>query len=114
MAKDDYFVIVYQILAYLYQCLKNDIPVDVKVLMPRGKLFSINDNYWKYIITNMYEQGYITGLTMTKVFGGDYPIISDLERSQITPKGIEYLCENSLLEKAKKLLKDIKEITPFI
>ena len=27
---------------------------------------------------------------------------------------IDYLCENSLVEKAKQFLKDIKDITPFI
>lgn len=34
MARDDYHVIVYQILAYLYQCLKNGSPVDVFMLEP--------------------------------------------------------------------------------
>ena len=28
MAKDDYHVIVYQILSYLYTCLKKDLPVN--------------------------------------------------------------------------------------
>ena len=41
-------------------------------------------------------------------------IISNLDQAQITPKGIEYLNENSLMEKAKKFLKETKEIMPFI
>ena len=32
MAKDDYHVIVYQILAYLYTCLKTDEAVDPALL----------------------------------------------------------------------------------
>ena len=32
MAKDDYYVIVYQILAYLYRCLKEGENVDGKML----------------------------------------------------------------------------------
>ncbi len=32
----------------------------------------------------------------------------------ITPKGIQYLFDNNLFEKAKKVVKDIKEMTPFL
>ena len=38
MAKDDYFVIVYQILSYLYQRLKNGEPVDPAFLQHDGPL----------------------------------------------------------------------------
>ena len=41
-------------------------------------------------------------------------VFGDLQDAVITPKGIEYLFENSLLEKAKKTLKDAKEMIPFI
>lgn len=41
-------------------------------------------------------------------------MINNLEDIQITPKGIDYLCNHSLMEKAKKFLKDVKEITSFI
>ena len=51
MARDDYHVIVYQILAYLYQCLKKGNPVDISMLKP-GSLFlkELNEHYWAYII----------------------------------------------------------------
>lgn len=45
MAKDDYGVIIYQILSYLYNCLKKDIKVDKSYLEPQGELFNINTNY---------------------------------------------------------------------
>ena len=51
---------------------------------------------------------------MTNVWGEDYPIISNLENMKITPKGIEYLTDNSFIQKAKELLKDTKAIIPFI
>ena len=41
-------------------------------------------------------------------------LIYDLKTAEITPEGIAYVCNNSLIEKAKEFLKDIKEITPFI
>lgn len=51
---------------------------------------------------------------MTKVWGEKYPTISDIEQVEITPKGIEYLTENSFIHKAKELLKDTKAIIPFV
>lgn len=115
MAKDDYHVIVYQILAYLYQCLKNGRDADVCILQYNSPLIGAKSaKYWNYIIVNMYEYGLITGVQFTELDGvyGKIPI--DMTGCQITPTGIEYLCDNSFMEKAKKFLKDIKEITPFI
>lgn len=113
MAKDDYHVIVYKILAYLYVQLKNGESIEKNCLTHDGVLFNINYQYWTYIMKNMLEQGYIQGITVTMPWGKD-TIIEDLEYCEITPKGIEYLCDNSFMEKAKSFLKDIKEITPFI
>ena len=42
MAKDDYHVIVYQILAYLYQCLKKGERVEQKNLEYNCKYFQIS------------------------------------------------------------------------
>lgn len=113
MAKDDYFVIVYKILAYLYTQLKSGDPVDPDLLMYDGKMFQINQKYWLYIIVNMLDAGYIKGISNPTSGNGIY-IRDQLPFCQITPKGIEYLCDNSFIEKAKHFLKDIKEITPFI
>ena len=98
MAKDDYYVVVYKILAYLYVQLKNGDVIDSKIISFDGKLFNIPERYWTYIIVHLYQDGYI----------------ENIEDMQITPKGIDYLLNNSLLEKAKEFLKNIKEITPFI
>lgn len=114
MAKDDYHVIVYQILAYLYQCLKNGKEVEVRNLQCNSKYFQINENYWRYIIYNMQEQGLIADIVFTHIDGVEYPHPSSMKGCKITPLGIEYLCDNSFMEKAKQFLKDIKEITPFI
>lgn len=113
MARDDYYVIVYQILAYLYQCLKNDEKVDEKKIASGSSLIgNIPESYWNYIMVNLYEEGLIIGLSVQKV-GSNY-YFSNVSESCITPKGIAYLTENSTIEKAKRFLKDIKEITPFM
>ena len=113
MAKDDYHVIVYQILAYLYVQLKAGQPVDAKMLMPDSKYLGVNEKYWTYIMRNLINDGLINGPCITKPWNGDV-IIDDLEDIEITPRGIEYLCDNSFINKAKEFLKDVKAIVPFI
>ena len=113
MAKDDYHVIVYQILAYLYTKLKAGEPVDGNMINHDSQYLGINRQYWLYIIDNMLEQGLITGPVITNPWGKE-TIVSGLEDTQITPHGIEYLCDNAFLEKAKQFLKDIKAIVPFV
>lgn len=115
MARDDYHVIVYQILAYLYQCLKNGQDIDAALLEPESCLFhGINKRYWRYIMLNLYKDEMIEGITFADIDGDRYPVPVNLNDCQITPLGIEYLCDNSFMEKAKKFIKDVKEITPFM
>lgn len=112
MAKDDYFVIVYQILAYLYSCLKDGEDIDPKLLEPDSKYLNINERYWAYIMEHMQEQGFIEHITLK--FAMRHQLAQyDLSRCRITPKGIEYLCENSTIKKAYRFLKDAKSIIPF-
>lgn len=47
MARDDYFVIVYQVLKYLYDCLKKGEKPDRRFLT--NDEYSIPENYWQYI-----------------------------------------------------------------
>lgn len=114
MAKDDYHVIVYQILAYLYQCLKKGTPVDKTKLDYGSELLGINKSYWAYIIYHMQSMGLIAGIVFVDIDNVEIPLATRLENARITPKGIEYLCDNSFMEKAKRFLKDVKEVTPFL
>lgn len=113
MAKDDYYVIVYQILSYLYQRLKKGEVVDEKMLMHDGPLFRINKKYWAYIIYHMADTNLIEGVAFIPIDGLDTPYPANISECRITPEGIAYLCENSFMEKVKAFLKDIKEIVPF-
>lgn len=113
MARDDYYVIAYQILSYLYQCLKSGKDVDPKMLEHNSRLLQVNEKYWTYIIYNLAEEGYINGVDFIEIDGQNLPYVSCLEDCMITPQGIEYLCENSSIKKAFHYLKEIKEIVPF-
>ena len=113
MAKDDYYVIVYKILAYLYVQLKAGEDADQKMIAHDGPLFKINERYWTYVIENMMNQGFIEGVSLTKAWGRE-SMVTDMSGCRITPAGIAVLCDNNLMEKAKRFLKEAKEITPFI
>ncbi len=110
MAKDDYFVIVYQILKYLYDCLKEDRRIDFTVISYES--FDIPFNYWCYILENLQKQGLLAGLSIVETKDGK--LIQNSSKTRITPDGIAYLFENSMLEKVKRTLKDVKDIIPFI
>ena len=85
MAKDDYFVIVYKILSYLYVKLKSGEDVNPNMITHDNQLLQINRKYWDYIMRNLIEDRYITCET-EKVWGKE--LIYDLKTAEITPEGI--------------------------
>lgn len=110
MARDDYFVIVYQVLKYLYDCLKKGEKPELCYL--QADHYSIPDNYWVYFLSSLFSEGFIAGIKpeVTK----DGTVFSRLQDAIITPKGIEYLFENTLIQKVKRTLKDVMEMVPFV
>ena len=48
MSRDDYFVIVYQLLAYLYKQLKMGKDIDPIMIKHDSKYLRINRRYWIY------------------------------------------------------------------
>lgn len=110
MAQNDYFVIVYQVLKYLYECLKKGEKPEACYLM--ASAYNIPENYWQYIILSLITEEYVKGIAVNHTKDG--VLLGDLPDAIITPKGISYLFENSLIEKAKRTLKDVKEMVPFV
>lgn len=119
MAKDDFHVIVYQILAYLYQCLKKGEEIDTKMLSADSPYFIVHgkplsDRYWCYILWQMQSMGLIEGI----IFSGQinncaYQRPLRWDNCMITPAGIEYLTDNSFIQKAKEFLQDVNSVIPF-
>ena len=48
MAQNDYFVIVYRVLKYLYDCLKKGEKPEAEYLV--ASTYNIPENYWIYIV----------------------------------------------------------------
>lgn len=113
MKKDDYFVIVYRILAYLYECMKAGEPADLEYLKYGTEQFPINQIYWSTILENILEQGYVRGVSLASAVGGHHGIKIGPD-VRITAAGIQYMMENTAIEKAKSFLRESKEIVPAL
>ena len=55
MARDDYHVVVYQILSYLYQQLKQGNEIDVSLIKHDSKYLQINRKYWMKILMRTWR-----------------------------------------------------------
>lgn len=98
MAKDDYPVLVYVVLSYLYDSLKKGKEIDMELLEPEA--LDIPYPYWKMIFKNMHKQGLIEGVyVFTDKEGTSVQIEED--ELEITPDGIEFLANNSTMRKVK-------------
>ena len=62
MARDDYFVIVYKILTYLYQCLKEGRKAEERLLTHDSSYIKVNEKYWNYILWHMQKAELIEGV----------------------------------------------------
>lgn len=112
MAKDDYNVVVYKILKYLYKCLKTGEDVKIEYITPEE--LEIPESYWKYIIIHLYEDGLIEKLKVCNLISAkDNPQISFQKSTTITPAGIEFLLDNSLMKKAGEFLSTVSDVVAF-
>lgn len=112
MAKDDFHVIVYRILQYLYNCLKKGQDPDVDFVS--AEKYEINERYFQTIIGELYENGYIRGVVPVPMLKVNYTPYKITDSISITLQGIEYLTDNSFIAKAQKFFKMTKESVPFI
>lgn len=112
MAKDDYFVLVYRFLSYLYACLKSGERPSWEYLNYGTKDFPIGEEYWNYLLEHLIDDGLVEGLVKVRCIGVKDGFKEMPDGVKITPRGIEYLQENSAMKRAAEFLKSIKEIVP--
>lgn len=108
MAKNDYFVIAYRILKYLYEAFQTG--ESPELCMFGADALGINEAYWCNVMESLSIEGYVRGATIIPRLGGNCGL--KLNDIKITQKGIEYLQENSMMAKARNMLKGIKETIP--
>ena len=92
-------------------CLKSGEKPDISYVSANSEALQISQNYWEYVIRHLYEDGYLEGVSLMPVVGRGSPGIR-MNEIMITPKGIDFLQNNSSMAKAKNFLKTLKEIVP--
>ena len=103
------FRLIYQILSLLDRYLDYE-EADWSKLSAEN--FHVTENRFNSIMIMLYEAGYIDGIEPIALMNGNYDI--KLVEPSITLRGLEYLETNDMMQKAYRLLKGIKDITPGI
>lgn len=106
MAKDDYDVIVYRVLVYLYAVMKRKIMFEDLTFQKAVRKNVESDEYFAEILQMMQEEGLIKGLVFCNAWGGDVLLASDVADAKITAAGIRYLNENDRMKKIADTLKE--------
>lgn len=109
MAYDDMHVIMYKILAYLYDCMKRGCRPDPSLMS--FEHLCINRRYWIAIMVELAERDFVRGV---KVGRADDEVEAYLTEPTVTMTGVEFLMENSMMNKAKRFLQDVKATVPGI
>jgi len=95
MAKDDYYVIVYKVLIYLYAVLKRKKVFDeseFKMIILKGR---INEDYFISILELMQEDELITGLNFKKVWGNEVILVNDISDMKMSKTSFyKYISDN--------------------
>ena len=105
MAADDYDVIVYRVLVYLYACKKRKIMYEKNTFNATVRN-DINDGYFIDVLRMMQDEGLIKGLTFVGTWQSDCILASDVRDAEITAAGIHYLEDNDKMKSIGNMLKD--------
>lgn len=101
----DNFKAVYKILSTLEKAM--DLPeFDISLIGPNR--LGVSEERWARYIEMMADVGYIKGVCITKDVSGETNV--DAENMRITLKGLEYLQENSIMQKIYRTAKGLKEV----
>lgn len=101
----DNFKIIYRILKALEAGLDIDDPTDAPY---SAKTLGISENRRNKIVCMMQDEGYVSGVD--HVFYYDGTEVVDTSNMAITIKGLEYLHDNSTMQKMAKAAKGIIDV----
>ena len=103
----DNFRIIYRVLRYLEKAMDYDEP-DFSCIS--AEALKLSDQRWVAIMRMLAVEGYVEGLSVKQSIDGETVVSVSIPR--ITLKGLEYLQENSLMQKAAKLAKGVADLIP--
>ena len=101
-----HFKLIYRILKLLEQKKECEEFDNIRI---KAEALGISNTLWCHLMKMLVDNGYIEGVAIIQHAGDSLPGIK-LNNPNITLKGLEYLEENSLMQKAKYLAKGIVDI----
>ena len=104
----DNFKVIYKILKYLETAMDFAEP-DYEPI--KATALGLSEERWMQLIRMLVDSGYIEGV---KVMCYTRGLALNPFEPKITLKGLEYLAENSIMQKIFRTMKGIKDITPSI
>lgn len=104
----EYFSIIYKILKAIEKSMDYEI-FDENCIS--AETLGITQTRWEIIMEQLVKNGYIEGVSLIYSIGRQTPCIR-MTRPILTIKGAEYLNENTMMKKAYKVLKGLKDVTP--
>ena len=108
--KNNYFNVAYKILLYLKYCYENGIDADADILSPEN--IGISEKQFVLTLQMLLEDGYIRGVSLKPTLQGP-TIICNIQNTYATSSGLQYLVENSMMTKADKVSKEVRDWIPL-
>lgn len=103
----DNFKAVYRILSTLEKAM--DL-AEFDISQINAKALGVTEQRWARYMEMMADVGYIKGVRVEEGIAKD--LLVDVDDIRITLKGLEFLQENSIMQRLYKAAKGIKDITP--
>lgn len=101
------FTDIYRILHGLESCMDLG-AVNLDMISP--ETLKISKERWEKYLEMLQDEGYIKGVKISTCISSAKVVNAD--NIQITLKGLEYLNENSMMKKAYRAIKGIKDVVP--
>ena len=100
------FKLIYRILKYLQMSLDIEEPDFTPI---SADALEMTQAKWSRIMKMLDDEGYISGLNIIKINNAPFPFVKFTKSTTLTLKGLEYLEENSMMQKAAKIAKGVME-----
>lgn len=112
MGANDMHVVMYKILAYLYDCMKRGIePQQSAIAADSPMIGPIPYRYWCSIMSQLVNRGLIEGVSVAWYDNEQSVIVAN---PTVTLEGVEFMQENSMMRKALDFIKEAKSTLPFV
>lgn len=103
----DHFTVIYKILSALEANMDTGQPIDNKLW--NAQALGISEQKFAAYLEMLSDSGYIKGVEFKSYIRT--PVLC-YENAKITLKGLEYLAENTLMQRAYKAVKGITDLIP--